>query len=77
MNSLPDQPGVTEVRNNFLRFAPNTQVLVFEVQVTDWRAWLRTPSLPAAAEWLNGQWGLQAHYEQPPQNVLPPRPGGG
>jgi len=71
LNSLPEQPGATEVRDNFLRIAPNTQVVVFEVQVTDWAGWLATHSLNGAADWLRTQWGLAPVFLPPPQNVLP------
>jgi hypothetical protein len=70
LNSFPDQPGVLEVRTQFLQAAPNTQLLAFEVEVADWAAWLNTQSIKPAAAWLGGQWGLPAAPSPIPQHPL-------
>ncbi|MGH8198888.1 MAG: hypothetical protein ACREVO_00735 [Steroidobacteraceae bacterium] len=72
VNAVGNQPGVDAVRDNFLRIAPNTQVVVLQVDVSNWAGWLFNPTTQAAKTWLEDQWGLQSYIG--PQTPMLPNP---
>jgi|SRR5579871_1512560 len=71
LNAYPNQPDVNVVLQNFLRVAPNTPAMVFDVDVKHWTGWALNSHLSFAANWLQDQWGLATAVTSQP--ALPRR----